>query len=71
MSFWKNVDKELESRMGSSYTGSYKYMHDTEDKLNQFYGLTSSGSRRNANRHGWIARGIEAGIEDIADTAND
>ena len=66
-----HVNKELESRMGSSYTGSYKYIHDTEDKLNQFYGLTSSGSRRNANRHGWIARGIEAGIEDIADTAND
>ena len=66
-----HVDKELEAKMGGSYTGSYKYMHDTEDKLNQFYGWASSGSRRNANRHGQIVRGIEANIEDIADTAYD
>jgi hypothetical protein len=47
-----HVNKELEAKMGGSYTGSYKYMHDAEDKLNKFYGFWSTGSGQNANRHG-------------------
>lgn len=65
------IDKQLQERMGGSYSGTYQSFANAADKSGKSYGLFSSGARHDANREIATAKQDQLKMAGISKDARD